>query len=389
METIYVTTASRPTQLVKAGDGPTLLFNNDETNQLLLCNDIGLNILNQDSTSILEPLGSLVVMGTKDVYAQPIISGKTVQVFIVPDGIYYNPSPTQIAAQINALGLATLSEQINQNTAIPGQIAVTGTPLLHGYNNLQTATVLNMTAAGNAFSGAEFAKTGYEIGILASMATSAATVSMLKVNFLWQDDHGNTVGEENWYIPASSTGQVLTVGKGPTKGPHLAIEISNLDPLVAASVTLTLLESTHHIARDDWRSSLSNAIPDNVIAAGAWPVAPTDPFGFVLASDTIVAAPANTSFHFLLPLYCGQAQVYFSQSVAQAMTQSPFMQAFDPSISTNPTNGPTVLSTPAFATKQAGPFVANLPRSPCWFGFTTGAAISNVSFSIIALELTS
>lgn len=105
---------AHPNQLVSAGDGPTLLFNNDEINPLILCNDIGLNVLNQDGNSILEPLGSLVVMGTKDIYASPLTPGITIEVFIIPDGIYYSASPAQIAAQINALGLATATNQGTQ-----------------------------------------------------------------------------------------------------------------------------------------------------------------------------------------------------------------------------------------------------------------------------------
>jgi hypothetical protein len=425
----YQNIGSQPIQIINAGSGETVaVYNGDITNVLLVSPSSG-SISIGNSVPI-QPLTTAVIDGT---YRQFAVAqtGVVASVSVAPGSTQINPSPAQVAAQISALGLATATKQdtqiTNQGTLqgtqnlaagfLGGSIASAllanpgltvgqemaalvasgvatgtpgGTPLLHGYKALQTGQVLAVPAAGNAFTGADLTKVGYEISLSASMAANTATVAILLVRFLWQDPtHTFTLGEENWYIPASSVGSVLTIGKGPSKAPHLVIQITNFDPLVAASVTLTLLESTHHIARDDWRSNNVPNVPDNQVAAGAWPTTPNDPFGFVLASDSIVAAAANTAFHFLLPLYCGQAQLYFSQSVAQAMGASPFMQAFDPAISPNPTNGPTVLTSPAFTTKQAGPFIVNMPRSPCWLGFTTGAAISNISFALIALELTS
>lgn len=380
MQTINVTTGAHPTQLIAAGDGPTLLFNNDETNKLVLCNDIGLNILNQDGNTILEPLGSVVVMGKLDVYAAPVTPGITVEVFLIPDAIYFSPSPAQIAAQINTLGLATLNEQINQNTTIPGNIAVTGTPLLHGYNQIQFQSVLTIPAGNTGFSGGNFVKPGYFISLIATISNPLATFPIAQVEMLWQDPTSAVImGQENWYMFAGNGSNSSVYGKGVTKGPHLAFSVKNLDPTYTMTVTFTIYESTHHITRDDWRGGPITTFPFTLPGLGN-PILPfNDPFSLNLANCTGAPA-ANATENFILPMYAGQVDLNFLSTVSQAYTIGVF--------SLQATSYPQIFGQ-TFTAKFAGPYTIILPRAPCILQITNGAAPSNVIASLTAIEYAS
>lgn len=88
MRTIEVNSIIPPTQLVAAGDSPTLIANTDVNNVVWLGDDVGLVAGRPDSTVSLSPLSWLVVDGMEDVFAITN-AGIVVAVEVIQHGLSY------------------------------------------------------------------------------------------------------------------------------------------------------------------------------------------------------------------------------------------------------------------------------------------------------------
>lgn len=323
--------------IVQAGAGdPILIYNGDVNNVLLISNFTSPVLMNSIPV---QPLTSVTVSDKKKWYAVPE-SGSVASVTVAPEGTQMSPSPGQVAEQIATLGLATVAAQntqIGQLTAVPGntigqeiaaQIATGsasgtpgGTPLLHGFDFIQGPNAnFNIPANGSVTTGGTFMKPAYVVGLSVTVSSGGATCPFLLVGMTWMDST-NTVelGHEKWYIPAASSGTYYHVGKGPVKGAHLSMKLTNLDPGFAMTATLNLLESTYPISRDDWRGVDYQTA--SVPGYGAYGVTPTglaygqmaSGFLAIQNNDTL---PAHTTWSFLLPLYSGPVFWQFNANTA-------------------------------------------------------------------------
>jgi hypothetical protein len=277
-------------------------------------------------------------------------------------------------AQQELAGFAGVTTQIQQ------LITAAGVPLLHGYNALQTGTVLTAAGGAQAFSGADFEKIGYNIGLQCSIANVAATNPFVLVELTWQDvTHANSLSIERYYVPLASSGTTFVFGKGPAKGPHLSLRVLNFDPAFTATVVLTLLECTHHLARDDWRCNFGNNVPGFTLIPGQ------DVFGLVLGGigGGGVAIGAGLSKVYLMPLYAGQINIALNMSVAG--NTDVFVYAQDPNLAA---------AVPIFNQRltviEPPPLLVTLPRAPCTLTITnaTAGAIT-YQFGVTALEYAS
>lgn len=302
--TATVISGVQPALVIRAGDGPGVLVNRDLVNVAYLNDDQAYNVQDVDA-SILDPLVGIPFDGSENVYALAA-AGVSLTVDYIKNALNWTPSPAQAAASISALGLARDTTVGGLNTGIPNNIAVTGTPLLHGVINRLNASgaaTIAVPAAGFAFPLINgISKPGYLLNISVRVS-AAATVPFLQIQLNWKDSvTGLQTGNEHWYIPASSAGTILTIGKGPTKGDQLAINLQNLDPAQAMTVTLAVWETTHSIARDDWRSDQPLNVPGLTATT-------CDPFGGLIINQ-VGTLPANSSAFFLMPLYAGKLSIY-------------------------------------------------------------------------------
>lgn len=147
MRTVEITSIIPPTQLVSAGDSPTLIANTDVNNVVWLGDDVGLVAGRPDSTVSLSPLSWLVVDGQEDVYAITN-AGIIVAVEVIQHGLSYFqsgitgggfqannngaffydgiPGPGNLIMSItgtNALGIDTYG-----NPYTPGGVCIIGEP---------------------------------------------------------------------------------------------------------------------------------------------------------------------------------------------------------------------------------------------------------------------
>jgi hypothetical protein len=294
---------------------------------------------------------------------------------------------TEAAQATQIAGQATTNSNTGSTAANTGTIAtnqfthtdgvITGVPLTHGFGTDASAASYTITAGSESFEFFNIARTGYYVAINISIP-AAATIPFLGVNMIWQSAAtGLDVAQEQWYVPASSTGAVNIWGKGPTKANSLVIGFKNFDPAQTMTVTFSLYETTHHIARDDWRSSAPSAVP-------AFTAPPSsDPFALVLLAAGLLSIPGTTTRTYLLPVYAGQASFTYTTSAALNNIN---LAAYDPSTSTNPF---LYTAAPAAASLvNAAP--VTLPRCATLLTLNnTAAGAVTVNLSVMALEYAS
>lgn len=126
-----------------------LLVNNDITNQIFIGNDPGTQSIP------VPPLGSISLGDAKkDIWVSTGGAAITVQALLFPSGTQWTPSPAQVAAQINALGLAKETTQQAGNTLIGNVNTTLGTPAQDGtVSGVNTTLVFGTNPQLNAMSG--------------------------------------------------------------------------------------------------------------------------------------------------------------------------------------------------------------------------------------------
>ncbi len=214
------------------------------------------------------------------------------------------------ASQLIAAGLATATNQQTQisqissspTSTIADDISSQGTPLLHGFDSVLTATTFTVAKdSTTTTSSYTFAKPGYYIYVNAYMSSGSATMPFIDVSVYWNDANGHTIAEQDWIVPAAEqASQWPVLGNGPVEAVTVQFALSNPDPTYSATVEIAIDETTHAPGRHDWRnvSYFTGTVPGyfadgNGLSQGM-------PVGYV---DTL----ANGSTHSLLfPLYCGQ-----------------------------------------------------------------------------------
>lgn len=262
-------------------------------------------------------------------------------------------------------------------------ISTTGTPLLHGVNVIQGANLVNVPANGFASPFQTVAKPGYVIALQA-VSVGTPTSPWLRVSLFWFDTPGGAHGtaEEVWVVPVTTSGGsvIRILGKGPTKGQSVTIQLHNTDGAVACNVTYTFLETTQHIARDDWRS-------DPIVSvAGQTAPAQSDPWALIMGAETGVAIGASASHGVLLPLYAGQVALNLvNPNTTKNLGIT--VQAVDPQLAGAAAQ---LFNEPVYALETLHATI-NLPRCPCQLVLFNNQTlgITGLSWSMQPIELAS
>jgi hypothetical protein len=262
-------------------------------------------------------------------------------------------------------------------------ISASGTPLLHGVNVLDQL-VVNVGAGATVHKFYAVSKPGYLINIFCrySGTNGTGTLPFVGVNLRWYDPASNSqMGSDQWYtVITPSGGFVPLYGKGPIKGPELDISFANFDNQ-PVNVSYEIIETTHHIARDDWRS-------DKVSGVNGFP-GPTfsDPFALILGEVIFNGFGANAFVNALMPLYAGQVIVNISSSVSQAMSLGVNVQ--DAAMISAGGGNISIFNQTFAAARTFGPITINLPRAPCNFVLGNGPSSANVQMLVNSLEYAS
>lgn len=278
---LYTLANNKPTLVVSAGDSPTMIVNRDITNTVAY-GPQSIAGGNVNALSVIDPLGSVTVDGTEDIYLQAITGVPTVDV--VPGATSWVASPAQVAAQINALGLA-------KDTSVNGVTSVLGTPAqdatIAGVNTTlgspaqqitpvvlrQLGSIGGAAAAtivpGTPFVAASLIDVGvfhsYDINCFGFAVSPGAVNSSIvyQVVLQWFDDltSGIPVFEEDWWVwagrAAPSAGVNTLSGCGPMHGRYMTVSVFSV---ISAAQNLTLqylnlFGSQRIVSSSDWRQN--------------------------------------------------------------------------------------------------------------------------------------
>lgn len=220
-----------------------------------------------------------------------------------------------LAATFSALGLATATNQIEQNTAIPDNISTTGAPLLVAPNLLYSAMNKTVAAGGGQLSsgGLAFNQPAFDILVEAEIAASA-TAPWLQLQLTWIDSNTSfEVCQENFYMAVTQNGPNLIGGRGQTKADTLEVTLVNQDP--AKIVTVGAVSVVQHSRIPPFTEFRQIAF--NGIGSGTpLQTPPSDPDSNVLIStDVSIGNGANITY--ILPMYTGKVRFSYAE-VAQA-----------------------------------------------------------------------
>jgi hypothetical protein len=250
------------------------------------------------------------------------------------------------------------------------------TVLHHGkltlFSNVSQVVAANATYSTGFFT---LSKPGYWLFSNAVMAAAASNPFVL-FTVTWRDSvTGNFLDEQEWVGPAGTSSAIRTNGRGPTTGDQVRIQVTNLDAVQSVTIKLIFLETTHAIARHDWRSNIDSSWSS--ISVNTQP-APCSVFSGTMFQGS-PSIPANTTESYLMGLYCGTVYLAEQDAGATNLTISvgPF-QALDSASGT-----PRLFNQLGSATGIRAVFA--LPRQPCIVvvqNFNAAAVVCNLNIGI-------
>lgn len=184
---------------------------------------------------------------------------------------------------------------------MPGKPDWSGHQILHGTDAVLAQQTISLTAGqSKTTANALVTRPGYLISILGS-ASASVSVPFVEVTIRWFDSTGTVqLGITDWIIPCTTSADTAIFGQGPCRGGSFTVTTKNLDGVHALSLTVAMYETSHHIARDDWRQSFSNSAPPGF----TWAPNSDMPLGTLIVDQSVGNFPAGSTTY-LLPLYDG------------------------------------------------------------------------------------
>jgi hypothetical protein len=374
---ITISVGLQPIQICPPTGGPVLIYNFDLVNVAYA----GYNdAIAQTNSCSIQPLAFAVMDGTRAIWGFCPTSS-SVLLNVVPGGTSQSASPAQIAAQISALGLATLDEQINQNTSIPTNISTTGAPLLNLYNLLTEGTANIGLGDSTTLGPFTISQIGYEFIIELGTAqdTNAAEVS---INFQWSDSaSGLVTAVQTFNAYAAYTGgsgpSHQVEGHGPSNADTLFVYVTATSQPV--EVYYALLQTSRVYGRHDWRTQNPSGV---AITFPTMTYVSCNPACNILAGQATGNLTENESISYLLPLYVGTGSIWFNTGTQVTGGAALLQDAF------NVLSSSTLQRWKSASNGDQSPTPISLPRDQCTIEMLNGTTgTTAMTLGIIAQEL--
>lgn len=262
-----------------------MLVNPDIVNNIFIGNDPGSQLISVPA------LGS-ITLNTKDhdLWVSTNGGNYTVNAYLLPNGSNWVPSPAQVAAQINALGLAKDTTVQSTNTALATTNSNTGTtatntattatnvntvnttlgspsqsqdvknlttggnpggiPVLRGTDNLGTASAQTIAANTNAtlINGVSVTKPGFEAVFQLNLPAGVGTVPFAILQVIWQDSNtGLQVGLKQYVLTTGNgpSNPIIVYLSGPCRGNQIVLKLRNQDPAQTLTYTYAFNQTAH------------------------------------------------------------------------------------------------------------------------------------------------
>lgn len=248
--------------------------------------------------------------------------------------------------------------------ALPTSVAATGSyPLAGGATTTTPGVAMSQIA--------------YEVLATVSFATAPVT-PFVSFTANWFDTTGTILLDSQSWILAGGTGTIYsTTITGPAEGALLQIVLANLDNVVTATVSLTVLTTSRPRSRHRGLGA-HNATPAGYTLAGQ-----QSPYNVLCAISNKTIAAASQLVR-LLPLYAGD--VFISINVSGAGNDNAKC-SLTPAI---PVGVPTVQcwwGTSGGAITNLAQGIIRLPRAPCQLEIdNTATTVATANISVVALD---
>ena len=286
--------------LYAKGWGPGCLANTDLVNPVFFGHSRALD----SSSDQIPALGAIPVDGSRDIYGSTLAGGTVIAVQSMPGITNWAPSPAQVSAQINTLGLAK-DTSVN---GLPGTIAVTGVPPLVFKQVLSQGVGVSLPHASSItrpVSGKiSFNQPAYEFWF--NIATLGATAPVISVELQWFDSAtGARTDDELYYFYSGNASAHFIHGRGPTKGDQLVFIMTNYSATIDATISWVGLQTSRTFSREFWHTIGQGATQP---VYPGFTAAASDISANVLASESHAIA-ASSFISVILPLYTGTVRI--------------------------------------------------------------------------------
>jgi hypothetical protein len=253
--------------------------------------------------AIIPPLGSITVDMSKTIWGTA--PAGTLPLLVFPGGGQWAPSPAQVAAQINALGLATLAQQITQQTVIPNNISTTGAPTVN--NNLVVLNSIAQTiATGVTKAYGTFSVTRPTFEVIVSVFSAVAdTQPFIELDLAWMDSvSGANVDNDKYYLCSNNSGATVYSyhGIGVSHGDQVSASIKNWGS-ATATVSLLILQNgkPNPISNELWK--MLNPTTISTPGGGFVNFGGNDPAANTLLNSNFTIATGVTSSRLMTTYY--------------------------------------------------------------------------------------
>jgi hypothetical protein len=372
---------THPTQgLPSLGDVSVTLYNQDITNLVWVSYQQWFSPGSGNSIPI-QPLTSITISARKAIYVASTVTG-VASLLVLPEGSQANPSPAQIAAQINALGLATLAQQITQQTVIPTNISTTGVPLLNLQSVLAFGVALPATAAAG--SSVRFPAVGNlsvnqpSFEFVLGIYTNTPNATFAEVNIQWFDANSNIITQDIfWCYPGVNLANIHNIEiHGITKGNGVAITVSATSNQVTVG-TLNFYPCSRVIALDTFRTQGAGTFANGALLEGGFELG-----SHILAQRTVAAQGAGATDNTTVPLCSGKVWVFGNSASGVADLNLQFVTSTDQSGAGNH----VVAQLKSDGNGNLNAYIT-LPQVQCNIGMTNGnAAAKTTQYQLIVAE---
>jgi hypothetical protein len=325
----------------------------------------------------IQPLTTGVFSAARPLYA--ISASGTIIVTITPEGESINPSPAQIAAQINTLGLATEATQASQTTGatIATDVNNTGVPLVGKsallFNSSGTVNAGTTTTLGPVSS----SKISYSAALTGLVDLSAGTTNaVVTVTYFFIDSTtGQTVDKCSFDIFPDANGGSgrSTIFRGPMSADRVTVTIQNRDTANVAYV-FQMVESSHVYSHDHKFLSTNNPA-----ATGQTTASQDTTGGLIIDTQPSIASGATATRQ--LPLFNGRVGIHMGSLSSLAAVYT--VTSRDAQATNDGTVWAAVMTPPP--THEYHEFI--MPRSHCQLAIkNNGASTGNLAATMIILD---
>jgi hypothetical protein len=362
------------------GDVSVTLYNQDITNLVWVSYQQWFAPGSGNSIPI-QPLTSITISARRAIYVASTVSG-VASLLVLPEGSQANPSPAQIAAQINALGLATLAQQITQQTTIPTNISVTGVPLLNLQSVLAFGVALPATAAAG--TSIRFPAAGAitvnqpSFECLLGLYSNTPNATFAEVIIQWFDTNSNLITQDiMWCYPGANLAQIHNIEiHGITKGNSVAVTVSATGNQVTVG-TINLYPCSRVIALDTFRTQGAGTFANGALTQTGFEMG-----SHIMGQRSVAAQGAGATDNTTLPLCGGKVWVFGNSSSAAADLNLQINTSTDQA----PAGNHVVAQLKSDGNGNINTYI-HLPQVQCNMAMTNGnAAAKNTQYQLIVAE---